>query len=539
MFTNLMKRTAMLAVVLVAAVVVMAGCAKKYEALDTGVSGEITYVSWSGDGSPTMFDIGHQELTADDLPNQVYAALYATAKEFNKIYPNVKINVWAREGNAGEDWRQELENFKAEHGSYPDIYKAMDLAGDLASGLVADLSVFKEDPQFKKLNQKYVEQMNFYGFQAGLPDYIFPYGIFINKELAEQNNIDVPGPDWTIDEYTAFVASADNKTFWGDMDTPSDFIDLGTLELNYKMATYSGKGDHVSLDSDAIKDLLSYIPRWAKTAVRPQNESGKMPEGVMNEYWWWGHKFFIENKLLVNSGDPWMIGDAASIVENNDLRVKSGDWDFYPAPTTKYNTQTTNIVVDPIGFHNYAMDDGNPEWSEEEKAKLQLAYTFAMFMISDDAAWKARSEQQFFDGTAYRSAINDSLPVVTGEDFTRQMEYWYASDSHIALKDAARFPGFHRLMEIYSKGEITAINTKAYPYRVEENGTMIEAWEEWWYLGDPETVGAMRTDANWLDLIKAKLPDWNTKFNARFQQADQDLRNGLTRWYGFTEKDFK
>ena len=30
--------------------------------------------------------------------------------------------------------------------------------------------------------------MNYYGFQAGLPQYILPWGVFVNKELAEDGH---------------------------------------------------------------------------------------------------------------------------------------------------------------------------------------------------------------------------------------------------------------------------------------------------------------------------------------------------------------
>ena len=188
-----------------------------WESMDPQVSGSIDIMCWSGD-SVYHEDIGHQELTPADLTSQNYAMIYSMAKKFNEYYPNLKINLYAKADDPdGNDtsWDQELENFKAEHGKYPDIYASTMLSDDTAKGMVADLSVFADDSMYQSFNESLMEKMNYYGFQAGLPQFMEPWGVYVNKELAEDNNIDVPSPDWDIDDYTDFVSSADNKNFWG------------------------------------------------------------------------------------------------------------------------------------------------------------------------------------------------------------------------------------------------------------------------------------------------------------------------------------
>ena len=44
-------------------------------------------------------------------------------------------------------------------------------------------------------------------------------GVYVNKTLANDHNIDIPDPDWTIEEYTDFVLQGNKETFWGAMDT--------------------------------------------------------------------------------------------------------------------------------------------------------------------------------------------------------------------------------------------------------------------------------------------------------------------------------
>ena len=178
-----------------------------YMTLDPQVSGEIDIMTWSGD-SVYHADMGHWDADEkEDLTSGNVAMIYAMAKKFNEMYPNVKINLYAKSGDGnGNDisWDQEMENFKAEHGKYPDIYCSMALPQDVAEGMVADMSVYADDPLYQSFNSSIMGMMNYYGVQAGLPQYLLPWGVYVNKELAEVNNIDTPDSDWTIDEYTDF-----------------------------------------------------------------------------------------------------------------------------------------------------------------------------------------------------------------------------------------------------------------------------------------------------------------------------------------------
>ncbi len=512
--------------------------APAYIELDPAVSGELSIMVWSGDGQ-YYEDLGHQTLEAEKITAQNVASVYAMAKKFNEKYPNVKINLYAKSGdpNANEvSWQQEMENFKAQHGKYPDIWASTNLVGDVQKGLVADLSVFADDPVYQSFNTSIMNMMNYYGMQAGLPQFIQPWGVYVNKELAEQNNIDVPDVDWTLDDYTLFVSEGDKTTFWGAMDIPLGWINTGTKDINYALSNYSGSGDYVNLNSDAVKDILSYVPVWADNTIWCQNDIGGVSEEIMNDGWWWGYHFFTQGYCLTCDGDPWMMGDAAN-PEVTDNTV-TFDFDIYPRPATEYNGNTIGIVLDPMAIHNYAMDDGNPEMSAEEEEALKLAYTFGTYWVASTEAAQARADQQWNSGGAYKTAANDSLPLVTGEEFDKQMEIWYSVPTHAKYADADKMPGWQKCLELWESGEMWDVSDKAYPMKIQEDGVDKECMYEWTYYYLEEMITAKRASDGWLDEIKSKLPEWNTLANERFVKADADLKKALTDFYGYTEADF-
>ena len=512
------------------------GASSSYVELDTNMEGDISIMVWSGD-SQYYEDIGHQSLEPEDITAQNVASIYAMAKKFNETYPNVKINLYAKAEDPDSNdtsWQQEMENFKAQHGKYPDIWASTNLVGDVEKGLCADLSVFADDPVYQSFNKSIMGMMNYYGMQAGLPQFIQPWGVFVNTELAENNNIDVPDPDWTLDDYTDFIAQGNKTTFWGAMDIPLKWINTGTRDINYSLANYEGSGDYVNLNSDAVNDMLSMVPTWADNTIWTQNDVGGVPQEIMDDGWWWSYHFFVQGYCLTNDGDPWMMGDAAN-PEVTDSTCNF-EFDIYPRPATDYCGNTVGVVLDPMAIHNYAMDDGDPALSESEEESLKLAYTFGTFWVASTEAAQARADQQWNSGGALKTAANDSMPLVTGAEFDKQMEIWYSVPIHTAYADKE---GWNKCIELWESGQMWDVSDKAYPYYIQEDGVDKECLYEWTYYYEDAQMTAKRASDGWLDEIKSKLPEWNTLANERFAQAEEELRTALTDFYGYTDADFE
>jgi len=192
-----------------------------------------------------------------------------------------------------------------------------------------------------------------------------------------------------------------------------------------------------------------------------------------------------------------------------------------------------------MAVHNYCMDDGDAECTEEETAKIKLAYTFTAFWVGDTSSWQARADQMFVDGENEVSALNDSFPLVTGDGFAEQMDVWYSIPAHSILDDAARFPGFATVVELWEDGQMWDVSDKAYPYFHQFEGANRANLHEWLQMGNAEVTGATFTDDQWVDTIKAQLPTWNEDMNARFAESIATLKTGLEEFYGFETKDFE
>lgn len=514
--------------------------------VDSDVEGEVSIMTWSGDGKYHE-DIGGEDISESKLTSQNVAQIYAVAKKFKEKYPNVKINVYAKAGDPNQpgtpSWDQEIENFKTKYGKYPDIWGADDIISDIKKGLVADLSVYKNEDSYKAYNTNLMKQMNYDGMQAGLPSYSIPWGIWINKQLATDNNIEVPDPDWTIDEFTDFVSQADGKEFFGmkcaatdpaghDGHGPMDILDMGVPTINKQIK----EKNSVDLNTDEVKSLLKDASKWAASSVDSAEGAETLSTEIAQENMGYSWTYFVNNRTLVNMEDPWYLTAGADpSAKKSDTYIKSKDWDFYPFPSTEYmgGENTIKLVMDPICLHNYALDDSKPEMSKKEKSQLDLTYTFATYWTASTEAREAIFKQGWTqDGEKKDSAASDTFPVVTGKAYDEQMDIWNEHPAHKVYKDKE---GFQKVIKIFKEGKSWDYVDKCWTKKIKEHGEEIYTLQEWISCNDKDVAGAWMTDKNWADSVKSKLKDWNATINKRIKKADQEFKAALKKYYGNTK----
>lgn len=510
--------------------------------IESDVDVEISLISWAGDGV-YYGDIGHTNLSVEDLTNPKVAAVYASAKAFNELFPNVKINYYGKiygPNDGGLSWEEEIEAFKTEHGEYPNIIPLTDTTGFLQKGYLADLSRFEDDYYYQQYNPGLLEQTNFYGFQAALPGYFIPSGIFINPNLIESENLDEPSVDWTFTQFTQLITSGEDGL--GD----STYISMAGMpqwwiqqEFLYNQL-FDGPedGQYISLNNDYVKNFFNDgVRRWAEYdfngLVRGEDEE-QIPFYTDNGNY--APNAFAAGKAIVMGSDPWEMWKFSE--PGNALEAPDG-FDIFPFPSYEGSGNTISTVSDPVGIFNSCRDDGYADCTEEEELKIKVAYTFQAFSTNDTASWEARVNQQYTDTetqTVKTGVLDSSFPVTTGELYDEQMDLWFSSET-FAYYDNEDLVGFNKMNEIIKSGDVKAISDKAYPwfYTDPDSGETRQIFEEFltYYLIDDTPI----TDSGWYDAFAAKLPEWETLFNQRLSDAWDNIKEGLITHYGYEEND--
>jgi len=498
--------------------------------LPADTAGELTIMMWSGSGT-FLRDVGRVYIPAAEIMGQNEAAVIATARAFNQIYPNIVINVYARADGPNDDyipWHQYRLNFEMEFGHFPDIFAVYDLIGDITAGLVADITIFQDDIVFQAFNPAIMDMMNIGGRQWAVPQYIVPWGVFVNRSLADAQNLDMPSPQWTVDEYFRFIGNHSPNEWYGADAPPWVFADSGTRDFHYQLLHRHPGEPHVRLNSQATRDMLAMMPRATASTIWPQVALGNVADEFMD--WWWGPRWFQQGRSLTHVGDPWFMGDFANPNPEHWFHA-AFTWDIFPRPATPHMGTHVGMVLDPMAIRNFALLDNDPNLSAYEYHRLAIAWEFVKFMNGDTRAWAARAAQYFQDDYGVMApASNDSFPFVTGAAFYDQMEYWFRGGREL-FRDPARMPGFHYVLEVWERGDIVANPDKVVPWYHEFEGTRRAIAYEWLRKYSADVTGAGEADPHWLDMVLARLPEWDAAINQRFDEAWAAFYSALDRMY--------
>ena len=508
--------------------------------LPKDAAGEITYLSY-GHENVLYRNVGDPNFSAaftvhnygDLLP------LHASAVEFNKLYPNIIINVlvvtFNHDGDEdnGLSLHQCIENVRNDLGIMPDIWEIHDLKTEILTGNISDLSQYKNEASFNVFNDTLMDMMTYHGFVGGLPAWFNPWGVYINHELAAQNNIDSPPVDWNYNQYINFISQADMVNFFGDIHMETFLIGIAAKSVAYEATRGSG---YVNFNTDEVKRLLDLFGRGARYTVWPNYDAGNISDSTMNRYWWWETRFFYDNALLADIWDSWMLGFLASSDPNELYKMKHDNWDMYPLPASEELPNTIAIVFDPAVIRNYA---GEPD----AQHKLDIAYAFLAFHQGSNEAFIAKHGMSAVvmldDGSMVeRRPVLDSFSLVKSPNFEIQMEAWYDTPAHEKLKDRNSFPGFHKCVEIYLNGDFWAMDGRTFPNRYVLDGEIRNVFEEWDSMRSIEYSGVEFLDPAWADQVKSRLEDWTEKTNPRLDLARESIKDALKRYYGYTDDHF-
>ena len=396
--------------------------------------------------------------------------------------------------------------------------------------------------------------------QAGLPQYILPWGIYVNKSLAADKNIDVPDTDWTIEEYSEFVSNYESGVYYGAMDTPMHIITSGVTTMHKALYSYvttgaENNGKYVDMNSTEMRTLFPYIAEWNKSAFwgdwdakanSAAETGGENPlQSMSDENGGWDYNFFRNGDLLTLEAQPWMMGDCAEGEHDKSwwAACQMEDWDIYPRPSTDYVENNIGIVLDPMAMYNFCVLDGDLACNAEEQLQMDVNYLFMSFWVASNESFTARAEQMFGDPTNYAddpsltplsSSLNDSLPIVVGDDFRLQMQEWYKPTKHQRFADYNKMPGWAYILQLYQEGKFWDVSDKAFPWFYNYEGSSRQIMYEFDQFWNKDLNGGVQKgDAAFNDTILSQLQSWSDLANTRFDNAFNELKTALSDYYGY------
>jgi ABC-type glycerol-3-phosphate transport system substrate-binding protein len=502
-----------------------------YTAIPTDTRGELTVMMWNGDGHFHR-NIGAMNWGPADLSNLNVAAIHAVAQEFNRTFPNIQINLYSRAAGPNADgivWEAYRELFHMEHGVFPDIFLLQNMTDDIIAGHLGDLTLFEDDPRFQAFNPSIIETIRIGGRVFALPQYMIPNAIFVNRQLAEQRNIDVPSPNWTWEQYVGFVSNMVQNEFYGLLSPPFVAMDSGQRDTRYLMARRGPNDPFIRIDTEANRFFVREVTRLVPYGMWQNRNQGFIDDAFFYASGGgWGWAWFRNGRVLTHHGDPWMIAYTHVPQGYNQIHF---DFDVFPRPSTRYVGNHVGVTMDPFAIRNFAMDDGNPQLSESEWLNMQMAWEFATFWTINTRSWEARANARWTNPAGELiPALNVSFSFATGQDYQDQMEIWGRDPRFGPLLNTQRFPGWALVMELFEQGEFWEAPQTASLWFHQHEGARRPIHHEWNSRQTVGVAGVMDHDPNWPDITLAAMPQWDITINDRFRLAYQDVIDAINRF---------
>ena len=253
---------------------------------DTGIMPELNY---TGDLDILVYiqgmdgefrDTGSDKVVTSDLTDGNLQKYHAVAKEFNKIYPNITINLLY--DNIEEYTNRVIEYQSSHNQKLPHImHLPVTVQEGLANGYCADLSKYDYFKLYNAIDESVFDYFTFGDFVAAVPFYIYPTGIFVNKDILENNWIDTENllDNWTFDDMLNYLetvvgATGTSSNIGGTGVLSNDMTDIISSTINETLLT----NQTVNLNTNEIIDLiekeneLAQYSVWdyATKAIKPQ-----------------------------------------------------------------------------------------------------------------------------------------------------------------------------------------------------------------------------------------------------------------------------
>lgn len=520
-------------------IVSFAGCAQTNNDLSIEkewVEGFDPVLEYKGDIDVFMYIYGQDKAWLDvgypgkygpeDIGDESQALFFAAAKEFKKLYPDIRINVYS--GNGDEQYVQNFNNYYVRNGHVPHVIHHVNTTPELLTGgYVADLSQYKNKFEtYNIINPELMKYFNYGGFQAAVPFGCYPTGLFINYGTLEDLYIE---SDDLVNNWT--VATLDNIITAERMVETAGIVELESGWMNFIVPTIFKQyveNNTVDLTSMDVVELINMESNWYNYAafdIHNQTRVGSYGN-------WQKNQMLIDGAARIMLGEQFKMGSLAQQAEAAGI---AEDLDFYPWPALNEDS-SPSIALDFGAINVGNQCPVGSDCSEESKLAQEAAAYFAMFMVADTRSIKAASEIEWQsgegDGLIHKIGAIKGFPVVkkgvslsfldNEDEYETQLGYFF--DNYGAYEGK---PGFSMVLDLYEKNEIYVCSKKVFPFLVPEGGTggtkdILEKWTNR-YLGDGTTdVGS----STWTGWVESNLPIWTNDIN----------RNSSTAWAYLTEQ---
>lgn len=272
----------------------------------------------------------------------------------------------------------------ASAGQLPDVFMIENIPTALANDWLMDIAEYtKKDNEWESISAPVRENVQFGEKIYAVPFAQHMLGYYINKDLFNSENIDIPSYGWSIDEFTSSVKSLTNakKNIIG-LGNVDSVVDWYPAVANDKLGYYTWDGEKYHLNSKEFTAGVNLARELSRNSYVFENLDADAKAKFDGEF---PSDAFKAGQIGIQWDGSWAITDLTDLA--------SIEWDYIGVPGGK------NIIAnDYLGV-------------SATTKEAQASYDFAK--------WMSHSKEGFFKrlelAEANDKALN-TLPLSTDEE---------------------------------------------------------------------------------------------------------------------------
>lgn len=330
------------------------------------------------------------------------------ANAFMETHANVYVELIEIDQNS---WSSALQNL-ASTGDLPDAFCTFDLGTAAANGWCADITEYYDsDPEVGKIAEGLKVAGVYDGVRYGLVTEQYPCVVLINKTQFEENNVALPGYDWTIDEMYALAEklTKPNEHQYGLGNNVLSYLrDVYDAAYTTDLMQYGYKPDQGTFDT-------TYLAQGYAKGLELLNSGVAGNPTEQEKLEWYGD----ESIWLPKTGKQAMQLDwywTIATVKSDAYADLGQEWLAYPFPMGTSGRVQTIVNVGCVAE--------SCEYPEE-------AYELLKFMTFGVEGWKSR-----FEWYTANSQLPASVPITSDQEVLNMLYELTPGEDYAAVYES-------------------------------------------------------------------------------------------------------
>lgn len=262
----------------------------------------------------------------------------AMLEKFMEKYPNITVT---RDASVTWPWDETMAA-AASAGTMPDVFYVFNIPNAVQNEWVRPLDdLWAQDADAALVYEDTGETAVYHGVRYAAPSFMFAQGVWVNKTIFEDYNVELPGYDWTLDDMVSLAKEISDPANHIYGMTDNNIFEHWPAVMNHDYGWNTWDGEKFNFTDPLWTDAYNTLLEFRRLNVIEQMTPEEKMEVLGDEHAW----PLIQGRVAMAIDMSWSL----ATLRKDMADLGTGEMDFYPYPAGPEGHRTY-VVPDYIGI---------------------------------------------------------------------------------------------------------------------------------------------------------------------------------------------